>query len=234
MEWTDELIQQLTALWGEGLSTGAIARRMGISKNAVVGKAHRLNLTARPSPIRKDGVQKAAAPRRVTSPTLPKLASEAKPAAAPAAATPVAADHAVPKPRQVTTLDHAAVPRMERVEVTALRTIFAVRPAGKCQWPTSSDRPWVFCHAATSHGRSYCQEHAAKAYIRFQSLLSIEPATLRLLACEMKIDGSKTRPLIEILTAVNAKRLDLRKSQFFVAGMPEPGAGVASSPRMLA
>ncbi|AQS86503.1 MAG: GcrA family cell cycle regulator [Acetobacter aceti] len=53
MEWTDETITRLKALWQEGLSTAEIGRQLGITKNAVVGKAHRLGLPARPSPIRR-------------------------------------------------------------------------------------------------------------------------------------------------------------------------------------
>ena len=48
--WTSELVNQLSALWQQGLSTAEIGRKLGISKNAVVGKAHRLMLTPRPSP----------------------------------------------------------------------------------------------------------------------------------------------------------------------------------------
>jgi len=54
-DWTDELTAELRVLWAEGLSTAAIGRRLNISKNAVVGKAHRLNLPARPSPIKQGG-----------------------------------------------------------------------------------------------------------------------------------------------------------------------------------
>ena len=64
MEWNEETIARLRALWAEGLSTAEIGRRMAISKNAVVGKAHRLNLPARPSPIRRDGA--GGAPRPAT------------------------------------------------------------------------------------------------------------------------------------------------------------------------
>jgi GcrA cell cycle regulator len=42
MEWNEEAILRLRTLWGEGHSTAEIGRRMGVSKNAVVGKAHRL------------------------------------------------------------------------------------------------------------------------------------------------------------------------------------------------
>jgi GcrA cell cycle regulator len=53
MDWTDDDIQRLRTLWAEGHSTAEIGRRMGVSKNAIVGKAHRLDLPGRPSPIRR-------------------------------------------------------------------------------------------------------------------------------------------------------------------------------------
>lgn len=51
MDWTDEAVAMLRALWAEGHSGAEIGRRMGCGKNAIVGKAHRLNLPTRPSPI---------------------------------------------------------------------------------------------------------------------------------------------------------------------------------------
>lgn len=51
MEWNEETIARLRALWAKGLSTAEIGRRMAISKNAVVGKAHRLNLPDRKSVV---------------------------------------------------------------------------------------------------------------------------------------------------------------------------------------
>ena len=59
MDWTPEQIGQLTRLWSEGLSTAEIGKRLGISKNAVVGKAHRLHLNSRPSPIKRVGPRPA-------------------------------------------------------------------------------------------------------------------------------------------------------------------------------
>jgi GcrA cell cycle regulator len=50
--WTQERVEQLGALWSEGLSTAEIGRRLGLTKNAVVGKAHRLCLPPRPSPVK--------------------------------------------------------------------------------------------------------------------------------------------------------------------------------------
>jgi len=54
MTWTTEKIKQLKKLWSKGKSTVEIGRELGISKNAVVGKVHRLELNARPSPIKKE------------------------------------------------------------------------------------------------------------------------------------------------------------------------------------
>ncbi len=50
-DWTDDVIATLRHLWKEGHSTAGIGRRVGVSKNAIVGKAHRLDLPRRPSPI---------------------------------------------------------------------------------------------------------------------------------------------------------------------------------------
>lgn len=53
LEWTEERIAQLTELWSQDLSTAEIGKKLGITKNAVVGKAHRLGLPKRQSPIRR-------------------------------------------------------------------------------------------------------------------------------------------------------------------------------------
>ncbi len=66
MGWTDEQVEELKRLWNEGLTTGDIGKALGVSKNAVVGKAHRLGLNSRPSPIRRGdeeaGAEEAPAP----------------------------------------------------------------------------------------------------------------------------------------------------------------------------
>ena len=53
MSWTQDRVDTLTKLWAEGLSASEIGRRMEVSKNAVIGKAHRLGLPSRPSPIKR-------------------------------------------------------------------------------------------------------------------------------------------------------------------------------------
>ncbi len=58
MNWTEEKVAELTRLWKEGCPTGEIGKRLGVSKNSVVGKAHRLGLDSRPSPIKKETTDK--------------------------------------------------------------------------------------------------------------------------------------------------------------------------------
>ncbi|MDG6095623.1 GcrA family cell cycle regulator [Acetobacter sp. AN02] len=85
MEWTDETIARLRELWDQGLSTAEIGRTLGFTKNAVVGKAHRLSLPARPSPIRQ---KKAAGPSEKTA--APAETKAPRKEAAPPAEAPVA------------------------------------------------------------------------------------------------------------------------------------------------
>src|SRR5688572_32793870 len=53
MSWTDERIEQLQKLWMRGMTASQIADELaGVSRNAVIGKAHRLGLQSRPSPVK--------------------------------------------------------------------------------------------------------------------------------------------------------------------------------------
>ena len=52
MVWTDDKVNMLTKLWLKGATTAEIAKKLGLSKNSIIGKVHRLNLETRPSPIK--------------------------------------------------------------------------------------------------------------------------------------------------------------------------------------
>jgi GcrA cell cycle regulator len=66
MAWTEAQIADLKRLWTAGQSTSQIGTILGVSKNAVIGKAHRLKLPARPSPIRHSSTPKK--PKRAPLP----------------------------------------------------------------------------------------------------------------------------------------------------------------------
>ena len=155
MEWNEAIITELKSLWTEGLSTAEIGRRLGISKNAVVGKAHRLDLSPRPSPIRRQerapGTQ--VPPPRTVGPTLAPLPS--RPASAGVAANPAL----------------AAVPL---VKVAPPRRLAAVAPpvarVSACCWPIGEPgKPsFHFCDAIAVAGKPYCAEHAQLAYVKIR------------------------------------------------------------------
>jgi GcrA cell cycle regulator len=87
MSWTDERIDRLKTMWTNGSTASQIAEELGgVSRNAVIGKAHRLGLEARPSPVKpgeeKDKASKVAAPKPVAQRQPPAPKVEAPPAAA--------------------------------------------------------------------------------------------------------------------------------------------------------
>jgi len=159
MEWNEEAIGRLRALWAEGHSTAEIGRRLGVSKNAVVGKAHRLDLPARPSPIRRDGsgTPRQPTPRRVAGPTLPPLTSTALPVveAAQPARPVVAPPPRPPVPQQ------PVAPRVQAVPRASTRTVACCWPIGDPGTPG-----FRFCDAQAVAGKPYCGEHAQLAYVK--------------------------------------------------------------------
>lgn len=150
MDWTAEAIERLKALWAEGHSTAEIGRRMGISKNAVVGKAHRLSLPARPSPIRRETLGATPRPAQPRAPRPPVAPRTTLPPvmAAPVVAAPVVAAPA-PQPAVVRTFPRLSATR-------------------SCCWPIGEPgQPgFRFCSADAIMGKPYCPEHASVAYVK--------------------------------------------------------------------
>ena len=140
MSWTDERIELLRRSWESGMTASQIAETLGegVSRNAVIGKAHRLGLQARPSPVKGGDadvpvatVEVAAAvvkPDPVPRPTLPR--KTARPAA---------------KPSRTTLLDLS-----EKV----------------CKWPIGhpGEVDFHFCGKPSKPGFPYCSDHCAIAY----------------------------------------------------------------------
>jgi GcrA cell cycle regulator len=184
MDWNDETIARLRALWAEGHSTAEIGRRLGVSKNAVVGKAHRLNLPARPSPIRRDAPPGARPrnpqPRRLTGPTLPSLAAPAAAALAPPPAGPLPHDallrRVAPAPVESERSPAAEPPEPQPaseaapVARQAAMRVVTPRPARHvaCCWPLGEPgtKSFRFCDADATPGKPYCAAHAQVAYVK--------------------------------------------------------------------
>jgi GcrA cell cycle regulator len=151
MDWSVEAIERLRALWAEGHSTAEIGRRMGISKNAVVGKAHRLSLPARPSPIR----------RELGMPTTPRP----QPARVPRPAG-LALRATLPGPSPVT-MPTASIPN-PAPRPAVVRSFPRLGPVRSCCWPIGEpgQPSFRFCAGDALTGKPYCAEHASVAYVK--------------------------------------------------------------------
>ena len=107
MSWTDERIERLKAMWSKGMTASLIADELGgVSRNAVIGKAHRLGLQARPSPVKAhepaapaSPVPAASAAAEVAPADAPAEEAPAEPAPAPASAAPVAPPQSQTQPQ---------------------------------------------------------------------------------------------------------------------------------------
>ena len=156
MSWTDERIGLLKKMWKEGKSAAEIAKTLGkgVTRNAVIGKAHRMGLSGRPSPIKKPApAKKEAAPARkdtavkeVKKATLPPGGSKPNPALAREA-------------EELKKIEKEIVPLGGRVSLLALTERM-------CKWPIGDPREadFSFCGRNIRQGTPYCPEHASMAY----------------------------------------------------------------------
>lgn len=141
MDWSPDQISELTRLWGEGLTTSEIGKRLGISKNAVVGKAHRLHLSARPSPIKRTGPRPAVFRSTTKLPGAPRA------------------------PRVRTT--GTGVPHTPRPAPQPMRWTGELSN-NICKWPIGhpGDEDFHFCVDRALVGKPYCAEHCAQAFVK--------------------------------------------------------------------
>jgi len=157
MAWTDERVETLKKLWADGLSASQIAKHLGgVTRNAVIGKVHRLGLSGRAAPSRpaRRPAARPAAPRQA-KPALAKAASEAKPAAASAPA-PV---------REAQPAALTAPAEAKRLPSGEYATVLTLRE-GMCKWPIGdpADTEFRFCGRRSGLGTAYCEAHAQLAY----------------------------------------------------------------------
>jgi GcrA cell cycle regulator len=128
MEWTEQRIEMLRKLWGQGQTASQIATLLGgVTRNAVIGKAHRLGLTGRPSPIKREGTE-AAAPRRK-----PAAQRRQQPAVA-----------AMPAPRHVapqSSVISARPPKLSRATARPHPSSMTAAPSRRWQHPRHRASP---------------------------------------------------------------------------------------------
>jgi GcrA cell cycle regulator len=139
MSWTDDRVEVLKKLWGEGRTAAEIAKELGgVTRNAVIGKAHRLKLSGRVSPLQQV-VKKPA-----NNPGL----------------KPVIADKKVIKKMP------AMVPMDLKADQDRVRIPLIELQSGQCRWPIGDPRDanFGFCGDHSEDGSPYCAAHSQVAY----------------------------------------------------------------------
>jgi GcrA cell cycle regulator len=143
MGWTDERVEILKKLWLDGLSASQIAKQLGgVTRNAVIGKVHRLGLSGR------------AAPSHPSRPAF-RAPRPARPVSAPAL-----------RPRVLEPRHHAPVPRPAPfVELPGTATVLTLG-RHMCKWPIGdpSSSDFTFCGRRAIDEGPYCVDHARVAY----------------------------------------------------------------------
>jgi GcrA cell cycle regulator len=145
MGWTDERVEMLKKLWQDGLSASQIAKQLGgVTRNAVIGKVHRLGLSGRAAPSKPARtVFKAPRPARpvAAAPSAPRRIAE-----------PVAVQQ--PQPAPVRYVD----------ESPGMATVLTLG-AHMCKWPIGDPSldSFTFCGRRSGEG-PYCHEHSQIAY----------------------------------------------------------------------
>ncbi|HBB84722.1 MAG TPA: GcrA cell cycle regulator [Sulfitobacter sp.] len=192
MSWTDERVETLKKMWGEGQSASQIAKELGgVTRNAVIGKVHRLGLSnrtaaapaaaaAKPEPKAKPAAPKAEAKPKPAAKATPEPEAEAAPA--PEAEEPAAAP--APKPnlparKQIIPAGQPLPPQPSANEISpeALAKVSEVEKKAKkiglmdltertCKWPVgdpATDDFW-FCGLPVQQGKPYCEAHVGVAF----------------------------------------------------------------------
>ncbi|WP_281995779.1 GcrA family cell cycle regulator [Ruegeria faecimaris] len=180
MSWTDERVELLKKMWGEGQSASQIAKELGgVTRNAVIGKVHRLGLSNRATgatPAKAEPKEKPApAPKAEAKPKPTPKTEPARPAAAPAAET----KPAVPARRQIIPAGQPLPPQPSANEISpeALAKVNEVEKKAKkltlmeltektCKWPVGdpATEDFWFCGLPVEAGKPYCEAHVGVAF----------------------------------------------------------------------
>lgn len=186
MSWTDERVETLKKMWGEGQSASQIAKELGgVTRNAVIGKVHRLGLSNRAGS--GGGASKAPAkekPAAAPKPAPKPAAAKAKPApAAPAAkeepeldenGIPISAarraiipaGQPLPPQPSANEISPEALAKVNEVEKTARKISLMELTEKTCKWPIGdpATEDFWFCGLPVQPGKPYCEAHVGVAF----------------------------------------------------------------------
>src|SRR4051812_8295396 len=192
MSWTEERIERLKKMWHDGATASQIADELGgVSRNAVIGKAHRLGLEQRPSPVKAGDEKDVKKPAPTAGPAqtpAPRHEGPKTPSAAPAASPP----HATPvAPQSGREIQYRSIgpggfirqgpgDQQPPIPPAPPRRLVPAKPSPEvadktglldlndriCKWPIGhpGEPDFHFCGQQANPGFPYCVQHCGVAY----------------------------------------------------------------------
>ncbi|GKY86902.1 GcrA family cell cycle regulator [Sinisalibacter aestuarii] len=183
MSWTEERVETLKKMWAEGQSASQIAKELGgVTRNAVIGKVHRLGLSnragggtatakapakeapAKPAAKAKPAPKKAEKPVEA-DPVTEKPAAE-KPSPAPARKPIIPAGQPLPPQPSANEISPEALETVREVEKTAKKLTLMELTERTCKWPIGdpATEDFWFCGLPVQQGKPYCEAHVGVAF----------------------------------------------------------------------
>ncbi|MGR3796257.1 GcrA family cell cycle regulator [Vannielia sp. SX4] len=189
MSWTDERVETLKRMWGEGQSASQIAKELGgVTRNAVIGKVHRLGLSNRTTgnasaPAAKPAAKEKPAPAaaKAKPKAKPVKAAEPAPAEKPAKEEPatqsaapisparkaiIPAGQPLPPQPSANEISPEALASVREVEKKAKKLSLMELTERTCKWPIGdpATEDFWFCGLSVQQGKPYCEAHVGVAF----------------------------------------------------------------------
>ena len=187
MSWTDERVETLKKMWGEGQSASQIAKELGgVTRNAVIGKVHRLGLSnrntgsaaakaeakpkAKPAPKaeakpkpKPQPKTEAARPQAANSPAQPQ--ADARPVT-PARRQIIPAGQPLPPQPSANEISPEALAKVNEIEKKAKKLGLMELTERTCKWPVGdpATEDFWFCGLPVQAGKPYCEAHVGVAF----------------------------------------------------------------------
>lgn len=181
MSWTDERVELLKKMWTEGQSASQIAKELGgVTRNAVIGKVHRLGLSNRsggaatsakaepaPEPVKTEAAPKpevaAPAPEATQEPVMQTESASPPPSARKQI---IPAGQPLPPQPSANEISPEALAKVNKIEKNARKLSLMELTEKTCKWPVgdpATDNFW-FCGLPAQAGKPYCEAHVGVAF----------------------------------------------------------------------
>ena len=179
MSWTDERVELLKKMWGEGQSASQIAKELGgVTRNAVIGKVHRLGLSNRATgtPSSKPEAKAKPAPKAEAKPRPSPKTEAARPEPAPAESTPkpslparkqiIPAGQPLPPQPSANEISPEALAKVNEIEKKSKKISLMELTERTCKWPVGdpATEDFWFCGLPVQSGKPYCEAHVGVAF----------------------------------------------------------------------